>query len=90
MDNDGANRKMWMFPVPFCVMRYINNKRYLPGSSTLGDERLNEQRESNVLCFRSKSPSAPKESCSLRTRNAQVLRNIALGKALLVHYGIEY
>lgn len=67
-------------------MLYINNTWYLVGEPTTKIERVDKPRENNVNFLQSVSPSSSKDFNVYRRFSVQGLRDISLGKELLVHY----
>lgn len=71
-------------------MRYINDDRYFPVSTTLESERLNKPREKHVQVFQRRFPSSPKDVSSLKVLIVQTLPKILLSEELPVYYGNKY
>lgn len=75
--------------MPFCATQYSNDARYLLGDTTLEAERLTKPRDDIVQFLQGRSPTSTDDFSSLWIVNVQVLRNTALGKELLVRYGVS-
>lgn len=56
IDKHAIEHKVRIVPAPFRATQYINDKRYLPGDTTLKSETLNRLGENTVQFLQSRSP----------------------------------
>lgn len=81
---------LWIVLEPFCAMRYINDRRYLPGDKTLESEWTEKPKKKNVEFVQTKFAESRSDFTVLRILRIRALFNIAEDKYLFVHYGSSY
>ena len=86
---------IWIYPAPFCAMRYINDARYLvgePGRPT--DDRLAQNphvyRQNNVEFFDPSHKNNRSDIGRYTLVRVRTLSKIKAGDELLVDYGSGY
>ena len=87
---DGSKFTGWICPAPWCVVRYINDPRYLENDKATENERKNKPRTANVIC-------RPASNCPLnrdfqKCTAIQILttRRVRRGEELFLNYGKHY
>ena len=87
---DGKRHKGWIAPTPWCVMRYINDPRYLADDKATRQEKRDNRRTANCA-FTQKG----KASINRHYEQYDVLRIVAAtqilcGSELFIDYGQSY
>lgn len=86
----GQSRTVWLVPAPFCVSRFMNDPRYLPGDKDGAQVREGVNREANVMFETSGSPSNPRDFEDHKILAVVATKNIVRGQEIFVNYGNAY